>query len=256
MVDQKIFRGDDLMTSKPAPKSSQKNLLPVVLMALWLVALTALFFMFLTPTKNISERIDKLETRSATVGGKISTAGGDQIADLAKKIAGFEKRFEELDKKLSAENAEQSKKLDALADRLDKTEACCGGKPSAAVRLPKNEEKLAAAPVSDKPKAKAVRKKVAKKKRRSEPAISYGDAPIYPAYSPQPQTLPIENVPKSEPMYSERNYSMKVNHGDSLYDISRRTIPASGLPVGYMEPVKKLAPGAAIYPARSSGFGK
>ncbi|NJL59928.1 MAG: hypothetical protein HC887_10080, partial [Desulfobacteraceae bacterium] len=150
------------------------------------------------------------------------------------------------------------KKLDALADRLDKTEACCGGKPSAAVRLPKNEEKLAAAPVSDKPKAKAVRsKKVAKKKRRSEPVMSYGDAPAYPAYSPPSQTLPVENVPRAEASYSEeRNYSMKVNHGDSLYDISRRTIPASGLPVGYMEPVKKLAPGAAIYPTRGGLYSK
>lgn len=245
------------MANKPTPKSSQKNLLPMVLMALWLVALTALFVMFLTPSKNISERIEKLETRSATVGGKIAASGGDQIADLAKKIAAFEKRFEELDKKLSAENAEHTKKLDALAGRLDKTEACCGGKPSAEVKSPKKEEKMAAASVSDKPKAKAVRKKVAKKKRRSEPVMSYGDAPAYPAYSPPSQTLPVENVPRAEASYSEeRNYSMKVNHGDSLYDISRRTIPASGLPVGYMEPVKKLAPGAAIYPARGGLYSK
>ncbi len=248
----------NLMANKPAPKSSQKNLLPMVLMALWLVALTALFVMFLTPSKNISERIEKLETRSATVGGKIATAGGDQIADLAKKIAAFEKRFEELDKKLSAENAEHTKKLDALATRLDKTEACCGGKPSAEVKSPKKEEKMAAASVSDSPKAKPVRKKIAKKKRRSEPVYSYTDTTSYPSYSPpSPQELPVESVPRGEASYSqERNYSMRVNHGDSLYDISKRTIPASGLPVGYMEPVKKLAPGAAIHPVRGGMYSK
>lgn len=240
------------MTTKPAPKSPQKNLLPMVLMALWLVALTALFVMFLSPSKNISERIEKLETRTSTVAGKISPVGGDQIADLSKKIAALEKRFEELDKKLSAENTEQLKKLDALAGRTD---TCCGGKPSAEVKALKNEDKSAA--VSDKPK----RKKVAKKKRRSEP-VFYGNAPSYvPTYSaPEQQPLPQEVIPKedrtSKQYWEERNHAMRVNHGDSLYDISRRSIPASGLPVGYMDPVKKLAPGAAIYPAKGSSSGR
>ncbi len=245
------------MTTKPAPKGPQKNLLPMVLMALWLVALTALFVMFLTPSKNISERIEKLETRTSTVGGKIATAGGDQIADLSKKIAALEKRFEELDKKLSAENTEQMKKLDALAGRTD---SCCGGKPAAEAKALKNEDKLAASPVSDKPKAKPIRKKVAKKKRRSEP-VFYGDSPsytpTYPATAPQP--LPQEVISKEDgtkQYWEERNHAMRVNHGDSLYDISRRSIPASGLPVGYMDPVKKLAPGAAIYPVRGSSSGR
>lgn len=239
------------MTTKPAPKPSQKNLVPMVLVALWVVALIALFMFFNKP-KELDERLTKLEARSGTVSGKINPVGGDQIADIAKKIASLEKRFEELDKKISAESAEQNKKLDAMTGRLDNFESRCSGagKPCADAKSPKVEgEKKTDVAV----KPKAARKKVARKKKR-EPVFSYGGAPSYPPSSYQPaQPLPQEEIRRESPQNGgERNHAMRVNHGDSLYDISSRTIPASGLPVGYMEPVKKLAPGAAIYPVREN----
>ncbi|GEM_PF-3775447 len=238
------------MSTKPAPKPSQKNLVTMVLVALWVVALIALFMFFNKP-KELDERLTKLEARSGTVSGKINPVGGDQIADIAKKIASFEKRFEELDKKISAEAAEQNKKFDAMSGRLDNVESRCAGKPCADAKSPKVEgEKktdLAAKP-------KAVRKKVARKKKR-DPVFSYGAPPSYPPSSYQPaQPLPQEEIRRESPQQyrEERNHAMRVNHGDSLYDISSRTIPASGLPPGYMDPVKKLAPGAAIHPVRES----
>lgn len=238
------------MTTKPAPKPSQKNLVPMVLVALWVVALIALFMFFNKP-KELDERLTKLEARSGTVSGKINPVGGDQIADIAKKIASLEKRFEELDKKISADAAEQNKKFDAMTGRLDNFESKCSGagKPCADAKLPKvgSEKKTEVAA-----KPKAARKKVARKKKR-EPVFSYGGAPSYPPSSYQPP-LPQEEIRRESPPQNreERNHAMRVNHGDSLYDISSRTIPASGLPVGYMDPVKKLAPGAAIHPVREN----
>jgi len=240
------------MSTKPAPKPAQKNLVPMVLVALWVVALIALFMFFNKP-KELDERLTKLEARSGTVSGKINPVGGDQIADIAKKIASFEKRFEELDKKISAEAAEQNKKFDAMSGRLDNFESKCAGvgKPCADAKSPKVEGEKKA-DIAAKP--KATRKKVARKKKR-DPVFSYGAPPSYPSGSYQPaQPLPQEEIRRESPQQNreERNHAMRVNHGDSLYDISSRTIPASGLPPGYIDPVKKLAPGAAIYPVREN----
>jgi len=245
--------------------SSRKNGLVTVVLVLWLIGLTALFFMLMKNQKDnpIEARIAKLEARASKVVGKIpkpgATGSNSDIAMLNQRISQIELKLGKIkpggsittaavDTSAAPASGEPCN-CNEFASRLDKLEAMV---------LAKNTSSGITAAADIKPRAnkKAVRtpKKKTVKRSAKRRTPRYKKAVV--SRQAKPQIIARAALTKTD---SAVNTDYDQDYiGDSVYEMTTRFGTMYG---GYsneeMMNLSRLAPGAAIYPGLStSNYGK
>lgn len=257
--------------------SSRKNSLGMVVaivLALWLTGLSALFLMFIKNQKDnpLEARIAKLEAKASRVVGKIkkpgTTAANNDIGMLNKRISQLELQFAEVkpgnittaspgtDDTTAASApvktaavSDSSCDCNEFAGRLDKLEAMLLAQKSGTAR--KTVSKSIKPKGKVKARAKHVRKSrktIVKKYKRKSPQRAK------PAVTASVKTGTAEKTAPAKTKKAAFDYSETDHIGDSVYEMSRRFGPMYG---GYtneeLASLRRLAPGAAIYPGSSIG---
>lgn len=250
MGDQKTKSGAGRSTF-----SGSSGILTIIIF-LWLAGLTALTVMFLkgSASTDLEERVVRLEAKASAVSRKVDPARGQQLAALESRLNNLEQRFGGGSPVTSAAATVPASGTDAadcdcggLQDRIEKLEtlvtamvtddgsktvkvAATSDAPKETVTAePKTTPRKAVAP---KPK-KTAKKRVAKKRSIAKAPAS---PPAYPGDD-------------SDAYYTR--YDPRYG-GESVFDITQRIDPNYTRTENEQLGVRKLAPGAAVYPGSST----
>ncbi|MEZ4528074.1 MAG: hypothetical protein R2941_19365 [Desulfobacterales bacterium] len=253
---------------KPAKPASGKGSLLTVIALLWLTGLTAFVFMMLKQPQDsgLETRVAKLETRAATVGGKIRKPGTGNVENAkdgtgtgeaggtgaggadAAQIAGLEQRLAQLEQKLGEPGAA------GVKETASGTEMSVAPAPSAAgyEEIKKKVEELEAVLLAcdacaEKPVAKvavpekktAPKKAVARAKKKAKPRVRTARRSSPPVYR-----APAASAPRTVKAPLMEDYQ----HYDTVYDISMKIGPMYGHTDRDSIDYSRMAPGAAIHP--------
>ncbi len=257
----------DTDVRKPAKPASGRGSLLTVVTLLWLAGLTAFVFMMLKKSDDsgLENRVAKLETKAAAVGGKIKKPGTENVETAkdesagpdAAQMAGLEQRLAQLEQKLGEFSASGAKPADAAAETSAAgTAPLSGGYDELKSKVDDLEAKLlACGACAEKPVAKAVvpekktepKKAVARAKKKAKPRVTTArkSSPVYKGPAP---VAAAPNAVKAPQMGTYEHY-------DTVYDISMRVGPMYGHTDRDSIDYSRMAPGAAIHPASNPAPG-
>ncbi len=270
---------------KPAKPASGSGILLTVITLLWLAGLTAFVFMMLKQPQDsgLENRVAKLETKAAAVGGKIRKPGAENVENAkggtgtgvgegagaggadAAHIAGMEQRLGQLEKNL-ADLSTASAKADTPAQPVTAAATVPTGAADPAVSSAVYDELkskvddlesrlLACDACAEKPVAKVVvpekkaepKKAVARAKKKSKPRVRTARR----SQPPIVYKAPIAAAPRAVQAPQMGNYE----HYDTVYDISMKVGPMYGHTDGDSVGYSRMAPGAAVHPTSNPAPG-